>query len=221
MKRPGMSSNSVAYEEIKQRILDMTYKMRQPLTEEMLAQEINLSRTPIRQALQRLESEGFVEIIPYHGCRVCELTIDDIHEIYAIRSELEGLCAFQTAERINQPNMDKLMQYWEDSVLLWDEGKLDDSVKIGAHIHDLCIQIGGGRRIRQILANLGEQIKRLDILSSRLPGRLKQSNEEHKQIVDALAERDGVRAQQLMREHILGTQKDMINGILNAQNILY
>ena len=221
MKSTGISSNHAAYEEIKQRILDMTYKMRQPLKEEMLAQELSLSRTPIRQALQRLESEGFVEIVPYHGCRVCELTAEDVYEIYAIRSKLEGLCAFRAAERINLTNIEKMMSYWEDSISLFEAEKWNESVKMGARIHDLCIQIGGGRRIYQILANLSEQIKRLDILSAHLPGRLIRSNQQHREIVDAISRRDSAQAQQLMHDHILSTQKDMVNEILNGQDLLY
>lgn len=213
--------DSVAYKIIKRKIMDGSYKMKQPLREETLAEELKISRTPIRQALRQLEAEDFLEIIPFRGCFVRELTTDDIREIYLIRSSLESACARAVVSVISQANIDLLLSNHEEAVKLAAQNNYDKSVEVGVRLHNVCIEVGGGRRVQKILTNLAEQVSRLDYLSSKVPGRLDRSNIEHYDIIQAIISKDADRAESLMRQHIMGTSEDLIVAVRNEISDLY
>ncbi|MDL2325062.1 GntR family transcriptional regulator [Ruminococcaceae bacterium OttesenSCG-928-A16] len=213
--------DSVAYEMIKQKIMDGTYKMRQPLREETLAEELQISRTPIRQALRQLEGEDFVEIISFRGCFVRELTTDDIREIYLIRSALESACARAVTPIISAANIDLLTMSQQEAEQLASLANYEESREIGRRLHTVCIEVGGGRRVQKILKNLSEQIDRLDYLSAQVPGRLERSNQEHATILQAIIGRDADKVESLMRQHIMSTCEDVIMAVRNEISPLY
>ncbi|WP_320971645.1 GntR family transcriptional regulator, partial [Enterocloster bolteae] len=113
--KKAIISNEV-YEAIKGKILRMELKSGEPLVEEDLAREFDVSRTPIRDALKRLEHDGFVTIIPYRGSVVREITEGDIVEIYTIRQALESICVKNAVPIISEANIRQMEDDWEKSI---------------------------------------------------------------------------------------------------------
>ncbi|HBC26409.1 MAG TPA: hypothetical protein DC013_03240 [Ruminococcaceae bacterium] len=194
----------------------MELKMGEPLVEEDLAEEYGVSRTPVRDALRRLEHEGLVSIIPYKGSVVREITAEDITEIYIIRQALESICSKNTAAAITDVNIEKLESYWRESMRLLEEGNYQMSSEYGDKIHHVIISIGGSKRIFQIINELSAQTLQLGKVAATLPGRLEKSNEEHHLIINAIKAHDRELAGKLMEEHILSTQKDMLLALKNS-----
>ena len=113
--KKAIISNEV-YEAIKGKILRMELKSGEPLVEEDLAREFDVSRTPIRDALKRLEHDGFVTIIPYRGSVVREITEGDIVEIYTIRQALESICVKNAVPIISEANIRQMEDDWNKSM---------------------------------------------------------------------------------------------------------
>ena len=102
-----------AYEWIKDAILEGRLKEGEPLSENRLAQEISISRTPIREALRNLEQDGFVRMVPGKGAFVAGISMEDVKEIYDIRILLEPLAARTAADRIPPEALDAAARDWE------------------------------------------------------------------------------------------------------------
>ena len=214
--KKAIISNEV-YEAIKDKILRMELKGGEPLVEEDLAREFDVSRTPIRDALKRLEHDGFVTIIPYRGSVVREITEGDIVEIYTIRQALESICVKNAVPIISEANIRQMEDDWKKSIEEFECQDYHKSADAGNQIHHMLICVGGSRRILQIINNLREQTQQLSIMASSLPGRMEKSNKEHKAIINAVKERDAQKASKLMEEHIYSTQQDMLSALRNTR----
>ena len=102
------SLSSRVFQKIRDNILDGTYREHDELRENTIGKELGVSRTPVREALRQLELEGLVTIIPNKGAYVTGITTKDVHDIYTVRSMLEGLCARWATEHISQEQLDEL-----------------------------------------------------------------------------------------------------------------
>ena len=202
-------------ENIRQAIIDGTFSPGERLMEIQLADEMGVSRTPVREAIRKLELEGFVVMIPRRGTYVADISIKDITEIYEVRTSLDVLAAGLAAERITDEELDALerqvlreseAEASEDT----DEHTLDNIVYIDTTFHDIIYQAATNQRLVQFLNILQEQLQRFRAASLSRPGRSKTALEEHKQIIEALSERNGELASKLAKEHIDNAESAMI-----------
>lgn len=209
-----LRSNAV-YEIIKSRILAYEYPPEYPLSEESLAEELKVSRTPVREALKKLENEKLIEIRPYRGAFVKGITVADINDIFLIREALEGVSARIAADLINEVNLKMLDERLRIAQEKFEQGLYEESSCIGNEIHDVILRVAGNERILQIVSNLHQQTTRLKVLATSVPGRLEKSNNEHRMILEALKNHDPELAEQRMKEHISSTKEDLINAFKN------
>lgn len=205
----------VVYEQILEKILTSAVKSDDPLSEEALAAELNVSRTPIREAFKRLENEKLIDIIPYRGTFVRQITLNDINEIFLIRELLESVSAKIACEKIDKHNLTKLEEELDRAEELFLKGCKKESAKTGNIIHDVILRIAGNERIQQVVSNMHLQTTRLKRIASTVPGRLEKSNMEHRKLMDALKKKDPELAEQCMREHIRNTKQDLVNAYIN------
>ncbi len=215
-KKQKVRANFV-YEDLKRRIINLEFAVGRQLVEETIALEYSISRTPVRQALQKLESENFVTIVPYVGCTVRQLTVSDIDEIYTIREALEGICAGRATALISDENIElieKNVQADYDACLEGGDPGVNHPDDL---LHVIVIDVGGNTRIKQIMTNLNEQARWCHNVSMTLPGRFKKSCREHLQILKAMKARNAAKAERLMREHMQSTKKDVINSFINSR----
>lgn len=209
------------YETLKDKIINMELKMRQPLIEEELSEEFEVSRTPVREALRQLQRDGFVENTPYRGCFVKEITSDDIIDIYTIRQALEGICARNAATTLSKENVALIEQNWEKSVECHKRGDYRESLESGNILHDMVLRVGGGKRTNQMVSNIKEHTQRLHLMAALLPNRNETSIREHADIIAALKATDPDLAESSMRAHILSTQKDVLYALKNSTFDVY
>ena len=207
------------YEKILKKILESKFTSDEPLSEELLATELNVSRTPIREAFKRLENEKLIEIVPYRGTFIRNIGLQDINEIFLIREVLESISAKIACQNIDQLNLTKLEDSLKKAEELHQNGFLDESSEVGNIIHDVILRIAGNERIEQIVLNLHLQTTRLKKIASNVPGRLKRSNEEHMKILNALMNQKPEDAENCMRQHIISTKEDLINAFINHNDI--
>ena len=177
---------------------------------------MGVSRTPVREAIRKLELEGLVVMVPRKGAYVAGVSMKDIHEVYEVRAALEMLAVSLAAERITDEELDALERQVlreSEAEANADEHSLDNIIYIDSSFHDIIYQAAHNQRLVQFVNILQEQLQRFRAASLSRPGRSKTALEEHKQIVEALAERNGELAAKLAKEHIDNAESAMISGM--------
>lgn len=175
-----------------------------PLPEVFLAQEFNVSRTPIREALKQLENEGLVEIRPRVGTFVRQPTRREIVELFELKGGLEGLAAGLFARRGSVPELDVLRRNVEASTDAVRRGDRTRYASLVHEFHNALIAGADNRKLSEHYERLMNQLAyhRLVVKSVDQPGRLGFSLHEHESIVTAIETRDHVSAEFTMRQHV-------------------
>jgi len=206
----------IVFESMREAILSGVLEPGERLMEIQLAEEMGVSRTPVREAIRKLELENFVVMIPRKGAYVAGVSSKDVADVFEIRSALEGLAAGLAAERITEDELEQM-----ERVLFYraNEGEMDleQIVKSDTDFHALVYSASRNERLIQILANLREQIQRFRATSLAVPGRNKLALEEHRMIVEALRRHDGEEAQALAMAHIV-TAENVMFDVLSIKN---
>lgn len=206
----------IVFESMREAILSGVLEPGERLMEIQLAEEMGVSRTPVREAIRKLELENFVVMIPRKGAYVAGVSSKDVADVFEIRSALEGLAAGLAAERITEDELEQM-----ERVLFYraNEGEMDleQIVKSDTDFHALVYSASRNERLIQILANLREQIQRFRATSLAVPGRNKLALEEHRMIVEALRRHDSEEAQALAMAHIV-TAENVMFDVLSIKN---
>lgn len=190
-----------AYQEIKEEILTNRLRPGDPLRVEHFIKRLNLSRTPLREAIQQLEKEGLVEIRPRMGSFVSHIELREIVEMYQVRALLEGFAARLAAGRVSPDRLAEL----EEQLTRQPPGSESDSAaltKAGLALHRLIVESCGNLVLTRFVVSLQDHFRRFRAVSPQLPERVQDFHREHLQILGALKEGDGVRAEQLIRRHL-------------------
>ena len=172
------------------------------LMEIQLAEELGVSRTPVREAIRKLELEGYVIMMPRRGTYVANLSIRDVNEVFEIRTSLDSLASGLAAERITDEELEHLQRLLVSIGEYIEEGDMDKIVETDMEFHDLLYQASRNSRLVGIIFNLREQLTRFRSPSMSYPGRLKATHEEHCRIVEAIAKGDVKEAQAASEYHM-------------------
>lgn len=170
------------------------------LTEPLLARQLNVSRTPLREAIRQLEAEGLVTAVPRVGCFVSQITPEDVEELYAIRAVIEGLAARQAAERPAAAKEEALRAILEELAARTDDPRAYHA--ISGTFHDVIVELSGNRRLQRIYQGLVQHIGRMRTLSLAVRGRPEISLRGHRKIAAAILRGEGGAAERAMRAHI-------------------
>jgi len=198
-----------AYAVIKEAILSLKLKPGTPLVEHDLAQQLGISKTPVRDALQELEREGFVTRLLFKGTYVTEVTMKDLTEIFQLRAVLEGLAARLATLSFSSQELDQIAEHLTAAEAALAEGNLVLCSEQGKKLHDAIISKAGNQRLILIIRNLDDHVQRFRALSDQISGRLNKSVVEHRRILAALRRQDPIAAEQAMRDHLFSVLQDL------------
>lgn len=191
---------------LRDKILNEEYTKGQKLNEVVLAKELSISRTPIREALKQLELEGLVESIPNKGVYVIGFSPRDIDDMFEIRLALEGLAIELAIDRMDEEHLAKIKEIFE---LMEFYTQKDDQKKIAAlniDYHDAIYQSTCSQYFAQLLKDINYYVSVTSRHSISQPERLDTALEEHKAIFDAIVAHDKVKARNMIQSHIRSTQ---------------
>ncbi len=208
----------IVFEALREGIISGELKPGERLMEVQLAEEMGVSRTPVREALRKLELEGFVVMVPRKGVYVAGISTKDISEVFEIRSALEALAASLAAERITDDEIEELERLLLKINECIKNHDLDGLVSVDTAFHDIVYKASRNERLVQIVSNLREQIQRFRKTSLSSPGRIRHTVEEHKKIVDAIASRDAALAHELAQEHVENAENQILEAVRCKQN---
>ncbi|AVX19262.1 MAG: GntR family transcriptional regulator [Bacillota bacterium] len=201
----------IVFESLREAIINGTLKPGERLMEIQLAEEMGVSRTPVREAIRKLELEGFVVMVPRKGAYVAGISLKDIADVFEVRAALESLAAGLAAERITEEELEALERSLVKVAESTEADDLTSLISADTDFHDILYRASRNERLVQIVSNLREQIQRFRMTSLSHPGRMRVALEEHRKIVEAISERNVELAQQLAREHIENAENTMLN----------
>ena len=193
-------------EHIREAIINGVFAPGERLMEIQMADEMGVSRTPVREAIRKLEMEGFVVMIPRRG----NMSIKDINDVYEIRISLDTLAAGLAAERISDEELEELQRLLVKVGNAIEENDMAKVVEADIEFHDVLYKASRNERLRNIINNLREQITVIRGVSMRYPGRLKDTQEEHRRLVESIAARDVEKSQEAARIHLENAERTLM-----------
>ena len=194
-----------AYEIIKNRIINCELTPGEPISETDLMKLIGSSRTPIREALNKLENENLVIIYPKRGIFVTGISIKDVIDIYAIREVVEPLAARLATQHIDLNKLDRFYQLYSDPQ---HQHTLEEHIKVDREFHSLVANSADNQLLAQILLRIYDQNSRIRILSKlRVKERHEEARLEHFELIKGFMDRDAERVEAVMKIHIANGKK--------------
>lgn len=204
--RDAATLRVAAYKEIRRRILDFTLPPGAPLSEYELAEQLGISRTPIREAMRDLASTGLVRAIPRLGMFVAEITAQDVHEIYEIRIPLESHATAIATRVMAEEHVAYLQDLVEKSASALTDHDLEMAFQAGDEFHKVLLKATSNRRLQEFLGNLHDQAHLIRHTAGLSGDRPRQTVEEHREIVISISARDGKAAESAMRRHLIASR---------------
>lgn len=203
------------FENLKHAILRGDIPPGSRLVENRLAETMGISRTPIREAMHKLEREGLLKKLPNSGFTVTGLTRQDIEETFGIRSVLESYAARLAAANHEDGELAPLEEKIEEYQACLDQGRMEDLPEINTQFHDILYALSRSPKLIKMVNDLRDQIYRFRKIILKAEARAKASNDDHRKMLKAMRKRDAERVERIVREHILRGQKMVLRELKN------
>lgn len=214
IKKNDLLSEKV-YRRIKEEIITHKLPPNTRLKEEQLAKELGVSRSPVREALRRLASEGYITLFPNRGAIINEISLKDVIEIYQIRGALFSLAGSLSSQNISEKELIKL-----EELIAKMETSLKNSDTYNFSILDeefdnLILKTSKNKNLIEILKIINDRIRMIRFESLSVPGRMEKAFEELKKIFNAIKNRDKENAEKFIKEH----SQNALNNIIKNRKI--
>lgn len=197
-------------EELKEAILAGKLAPGERLSEEKLASSLKVGRVPLREALRRLEAEGYITFLSHDDIMVSKPTIEDVRDYYSIASVLEGLATRLAVERAQPEELSRLRELHQ---LLKEAYKKKDPelyFEANSSFHRFIAEIARNERLHRLIDQMRHEIQKTRILSLHLPERLDYSMQEHDQILDAFLRRNPELAEGTVVKHLRNQMEALV-----------
>ncbi len=187
---------------LRKRIYDHTLAPGEAIDEKQLCEEFGISRTPLREALKVLNSEGLVELVPNRGCFVGQIEPRELHDLFPVMAVLEGLCAHEAVRRGSDADFERLEELHARLEQHAAAGDIDAYYEDNFRFHLVVQEISRNHWLQRVANDLRKilRLARHDQLT--VDGRLQGSLQEHRRIMEAFRRRDAKAVEQCMKEHL-------------------
>jgi len=195
------------YQEVAERLRQRIFAHELPpgtwIDEQKLAEQYGISRTPLREALKVLASEGLVQLKPRRGCYVTEISAEDLDDIFPLMAMLEGRCALEAVKRAKRADVDALNAVHAKLEASARDERIEAFFEANQEFRQMIQELSGNRWLLMVIQDLRKVLKLSRMHSLSLEGRLQQSLEEHRVIMDAIAAGQAEVAEKAMHDHLL------------------
>jgi len=206
----GTNKTTVLYEGVREKIVSGEIKPGAILTEAELADEYGVSKTPVREALVLLRHEGFLDSMPRIGHVVATFTVQDVLEVFHLRSILEAEAAGLAAERITEDEIGALLENRDEESALSEtadgDGFYERAYELNVAFHHLIAQASGNRRLADLVKRLMEDMRRMLAFDPRFV-----EPQHHMEIIEMLKRGDRAEAEEAMRRHVEETKSRLLD----------
>ena len=196
---------------IKDKIVRNVYKDGQRIVEANLCRQLNVGRSIVREALRHLEQEGYLEIIPNKGAVVKELTQKDIAQMYDLMAVLEGLSMRVATAKISNDDIKKIENIIDRMEKVKDDNKL--LFQENLEFHQFLTQLGGNTHLIAIMNGIREKAYRMGLQSFYSLGQAEASQDDHREILEAVKKRNPELVEELIRKHYTTSRDRLIKNI--------
>ena len=191
-----------AYQVIKEAIISLELEPGERLKESTLAEELGISKTPIREALTRLQHEGLVETIRFKGAFVAQIDDHDVEEIFVFRELLEGAAVKRAAIAFSSEDLQKGEALLEEMRAAYKGGDMGSYAKVSRDFHVLFIKKFGNQRMISVLKTFDDQLERVRLTAIRIPGNIPLFIEDYAKILEALKAQNPGEAESALLVHL-------------------
>ena len=200
----------VVFEHLRNSIINGDLKPGERLMEVQLAEHLGVSRTPVREAIRKLELEGLVVMVARKGAYVADVSIKDILDVLEVRSVLEGLAAYLSAERMTEEELEELELISYHFKRCIENGNTEGMIEKDMQFHDRIFKSTRNVKLIQIAQSFQEQVQRFRITYFSEYNQPRDLLVEHQAILEAIANRDAVAAQQVAQQHIDSLEDNIV-----------
>ncbi|MBP5659914.1 MAG: GntR family transcriptional regulator [Lachnospiraceae bacterium] len=205
------------FNKIREDILSGKYKENDELKEIAIGEELGVSRTPVREAFRQLELEGLIQIVPNKGAYVTGITIEDVKDIYMIRSKLEGLCAAWACEHITDEQLEEMEENIYLAKFHAERGHFEQMAELDSRFHEILYESCNSKMLEHLLKDFHQYVQRVRKKTLSTTERGIASNHEHQMIMEAIKAKNPEEAERLATVHINNAYKNMVkNGLKEA-----
>lgn len=202
---------NIVYESLKESILNGSLKPGEKLMESRIAEDLGVSRTPVREAIRKLEKEKYVKMIPRKGAYVEDLTMEDILEVLEIRIVLEGLASKLAARNITDEMKLKIQRNIESFDNASTELDRKELISLDEKFHHIIYQSSGNKKLNEIVRELQDQFQRFRLsYFNELSSYMKLAN-SHNKLYEAIISGDEEAAEAYAKEHIEEIRDNIIS----------
>ena len=195
-----------AYQQIKDKIITLELEPASVIDEQALMERLGLGRTPIREALQRLDAENLVHIVPRRGMFVADISITDLQKIFEVRTILAGFCVRLAAQRITPDQIAQMEAVLQDLEHV-HSGDSRQLMEIDRRFQRVMYQAAGNEILAETLDRLYDQSLRIWYLVLHRLGNVQDAIEQHREVAEAVKAGDCARAERLIQQHIVEFQQ--------------
>ncbi|MBC7323406.1 MAG: GntR family transcriptional regulator [Acetomicrobium sp.] len=200
------TSSDYVYDELLHKILMRQLKPGERLAEVNLAVTLGVSRTPVREALRRLASQGLLEIIPNVGARLVSPSQKDVEDTFKVRSVLETTAIRFALQNMDETNLEELEEVIAQEEKAIRRGEFEEYLAVNEDFHRIIAHLSGNEVLESFIKNCIARISIYTaIIDSPIHEILESSLSEHKKILEAIRERDVSKAEKNMEEHMINT----------------
>jgi DNA-binding GntR family transcriptional regulator len=213
IEHANLSLVNQAYKELKRILLEHQIPQGGKLNEGELAGALGISRTPVREAINRLAKEGLVEIFPQRGAFVIRFSEEDVNELFLIRENLEGLAAYLAAEKMTGTDLTRLESCVEGFKEPYGKKDIQRYAREDFKFHQTIIKLSDARRLTNLISTLYDHIRIFRLTTMGLSNQMKVSLAEHERLIEAFRRKDASEAESLMRRHIRHVRHGVMENI--------
>lgn len=209
------------YNVLREAILNGDITPGEKITEVEIADQLNVSRTPVREAFRMLELEELINIVPQLGVFIAGVeSKKEIDDIFQMRIELEGLAAYLAAKNITEEQVKRLKDYAQQIKQCVDDNNIEECINIDIAFHQIIKDASNNKWLEKFLETLFEQATRFRANSLTQKGRMEEALNEHRELGDAIAEGNSELARELAKGHIKNAWDSIISVFENEQKKL-
>lgn len=215
-KKKGKSLTQSAYSILRERIIMGEMPPGVEVSEPELAEQLAMSKTPVREALARLCVEGLMEAFPRRGYRVTPVTIKDMNDLFAIRGTLEGMAAAMSAQNLTDEELDRLDRLADASYVIGENISMSAFMEANHGFHSAIAAGSRNPRLEALVLSQLEECARLFYMGAKIRDVNPETNDDHHRIVEVLRSRDPERARAVMNEHNENTRAGILGALVSG-----
>ena len=203
----------VIFSTLREAIIIGELKPGERLMEVQLSEKMGVSRTPVREAIRKLELEGLVDMIPRKGAHVASLSVKDIMDVLEVRASLDGLATALSAARITEEELKDLKHVYTQFANYAEKENLQGAIKKDVEFHEIIYRSSRNEKLIQIANNLREQVHRFRVIYLKDYSSSKELVKEHADIYEAILSRDAEAAESFANKHIRNQEEAIIKSL--------